>query len=211
MTSAVEKLVFVLTQRYDASSGKVVKRFVVILSVKIDGVRARKWSVERVIVFQSVILQRAKGDKNSAKIRKRIFFRLDLWNRGAFDELVKDTYNSAMGYLVKSCGTQTMEERHQMFLNLVLKGKLRKAVRFVYEREKGGFFQPDELAEDRTGTINDTVASVLEGKHPSEKISSCAELKTYEETPIFIPIDITEEAIESVARKLSGSYGPGGT
>ena len=28
-----------------------------------------------------------------AQIWKRIFFRLDLWNCGAFDELVKDTYN----------------------------------------------------------------------------------------------------------------------
>ena len=71
--------------------------------------------------------------------------------------------------------------------------------------------QPDELAEDRTGTINETVTSVLEGKHPSRTIPSCAKLEMYEETPIFIPVDITEEAIESVAQKLSGSSGPGGT
>ena len=36
-------------------------------------------------------------------------------------------------------------------------------------------------------------------------------LETYEETTIFIPADITEEAVESAARKLSGSSGPGGT
>ena len=29
--------------------------------------------------------------------------------------------------------------------------------------------------------------------------------------PIFIPVDITEEAVESVARKLPGSSVPGGT
>ena len=33
----------------------------------------------------------------------------------------------------------------------------------------------------------------------------------YEETPIFIPVDITEEAVESVARKFLGRSGPGGT
>ena len=33
----------------------------------------------------------------------------------------------------------------------------------------------------------------------------------YDETPIFIPVNITEESVESVARKHSGIYGTGGT
>ena len=45
----------------------------------------------------------------------------------------------------------------------------------------------------------------------SKKILSCDTLETYEETPIFIPVDITEEAVESVARKLLGISRPGGT
>ena len=48
-------------------------------------------------------------------------------------------------------------------------------------------------------------------KNPSKNVPSCATLETYEETPIFIPVDITEEAVELVARKLSGSSIPGGT
>ena len=71
--------------------------------------------------------------------------------------------------------------------------------------------KPDKLAEYCTGTINETVTSVLEVKHHSETIPSCATLETYEETPIFIPVDITEEAVESVARKRLGISGPGGT
>ena len=124
---------------------------------------------------------------------------------------MKDTYKSAIGYLVKSRGTQTMEEWHRTFSNLVLKGKFRNAVQFVCEREKRGVLQPDKLAEDCTGTINKTVASVLERKNPSVTIPSCATLETYEETPILIPVDITEEVVESVAQKRSGSFGPGGT
>ena len=123
-----KKLVCLPTQRYDAPSGKVGKRFVGIVSVELDGVRARKWNTERVIVFQSVILQYSQGVNNYAQTRKRILFQLDMWNRGLFDELLKDRYNSAMGYLVKDRGTQTMEERHRTFSNLVQKGKLCEAV-----------------------------------------------------------------------------------
>ena len=113
-----------------------------------------------------------------------------------------------MGYLEKARGSQTEEQRHRTFSNLVLKGKLRKAVWFVCDRENGGVLQPYELAEDRTGTINKIVTSVLEGRHPSKTITSCATLDTYKETPIFITVDITKEAGESVAWKRSGSSGP---
>ena len=74
MSSVVEKLMCFPTQCYDAPSGKVGKIFVGILSVELDGSRDRKWNVERVIVFQSIILQRAQGVKNSAQIRKHILF-----------------------------------------------------------------------------------------------------------------------------------------
>ena len=74
-----------------------------------------------------------------------------------------------------------------------------------------GSFTPIKLSEDRTGTINDTIALVFKVKHLSKKSPSCATLEKYEETPIFISVDITEEAVESVARKLPGSFGPGVT
>ena len=123
---------------------------------------------------------------------------------------MKDTYNSAIGYVRKARESQTEEQRHRTLLNLFLRGKLCEAILFVCEREKGGFLQPEKLAEDRTGTINKTITSVLEGKYPSKKIPSCATLEMYEDTPIFIPVDIKEEAVESVARYFLGSSGPGG-
>ena len=36
-------------------------------------------------------------------------------------------------------------------------------------------------------------------------------IEKYKETPIFIPVNITEEAVESVVQFFSGSSGPGGT
>ena len=164
----MEKLACMPTQRYGAPSRKVRNIFLGILSVELDGVHSKKWNAERVIVFQSAILQRAKGVNNSAQCRKHIFFQLDWWNCGAFGKIVKYTYNSAIVYLGKSYGNQTEEQRHRMFSNLVLKGKLHESVQFVCGRKKGGVLKPDELAKDRTGTINETVTSVLEGNNLSK-------------------------------------------
>ena len=81
MASAVEKLVCMPTQCYDAPSGKFRNIFVGILSIELDGVCDRKCNAERMIVFQSVILQREQGVKNYAKIGKRILFQINFWNR----------------------------------------------------------------------------------------------------------------------------------
>ena len=59
-----------------------------------------------------------------------------------FDEIVKDKFNAAVIYLEKARGIQTKEQRYREFLNLVLKVKLREAVRFVCARETGEFCNP---------------------------------------------------------------------
>ena len=60
----MEKLVCMTNQRYNVLSRKVERIFFGILSVELDGVRARNWNSERVIMFQSVILQCAQGVNN---------------------------------------------------------------------------------------------------------------------------------------------------
>ena len=85
---------------------------------------------------------------------------------------------------------------------------MRETLQLVCKRENGEGLQPEKLAENCMGMINKTVALILEGNHPSKNIPSYATLETYEETPIFIPVDITKEAVESVARKLLGEVWP---
>ena len=70
--------------------------------------------------------------------------------------------------------------------------------------------QPGKLASDKTGVINETLTSVLEDKHPHEKIPTCSTLEAYNETPIFIPVDTTEDVVKFFMRKHLGSSGPGG-
>ena len=116
-----------------------------------------------------------------------------------------------MGYLGKAHNNQTEAERHKTLSNLVLKRKLRKSVQFVRDKEKVGVFQPYWLSEYHIDTINEIVALVLGGKTSERNIPSYAKLETYEKMPIFIPVAITEEAVELVPRKISGVSGLGGT
>ena len=50
-------LAVMLLRRYDATSGKVGRRFVGMLGDEMQGVRERRWNLKRFIVFQTVILQ----------------------------------------------------------------------------------------------------------------------------------------------------------
>ena len=82
------------SRRYDAPSGKVGLRFVGTLGTEMQGVRDRRWNLERFIVFQTVILQRARHVTASHAIRRRIKKRLDAWGGGKHAMLVGDTLRS---------------------------------------------------------------------------------------------------------------------
>ena len=71
-------------------------------------------------------------------------------------------------YLWRPRGTQSMEQRHCMFYNLVIRGKLCGEVRFVCVRETEGVLQPNKLSTDKTGIMDENVASFLAVKHPHD-------------------------------------------
>mgnify|MGYP000532751663 CR=1 FL=1 len=51
----------------------------------------------------------------------------------------------------------------------------------------------------------------VKSKASGSKNSRCSHLPTYSETPDFVDLDITEEVVEKIARRLTGSAGLGGT
>ena len=118
MAREVEKLVSIPTQRYDVPSGRIGNRFFVILSVELDGIQNCQWNEERVIVFQTVILQRISGVSGSRNIRDRIDSQTDLWNKGAHNELVQDSHRAAEEALGNKRGNQTQEQHHCTISNL---------------------------------------------------------------------------------------------
>ena len=103
---------------------------------------------------------------------------------------------------------ETAEHRAKTFHGLVLRGKLRTAVIWIREREKGGVLQP----EGHCTKTGDRVLEVLHAKQPDARPPSAACLDAYlGPPPDMVPVDITDDVVSSVAGRLSGEAGPGGT
>jgi hypothetical protein len=177
------------------------------LAELVDGIRARKMNAEKFIVFQIVIMQRSRDVKQAKDIRKRISRRLNAWDEGKFKMLIRDTERDLKSFLSTKQGNVTAEQRAKIFHRKMLRGDVRGAVRYLTEREKGGILLPDDIDEKSGNTISE----VLESKHPDARTPDANSLPKYSNTPDFVDVDITEESVEKVARRLSGSAGLGGT
>ena len=66
-------------------------------------------------IFQTVVLQRVRLVSGSRNICDRIYSRLDLWNRGALEKIVHDSYRATEEFLWNNHGDQTQEQRHRTF------------------------------------------------------------------------------------------------
>ncbi len=75
------------------------------------------------------------------------------------------------------------------------------------DREKGGILLPGDV-DEKSG---DSVAEALESKHQHARTPDASSLTKYPITPDFVDVDICEETVGTVARRLSGSAGLGGT
>ena len=132
---------------------------------------------------------------------------MDAWEEGKFSMLVQNTERTMESLLSAKQGGLTNEQRAKVFHRRMLRGDVRGAVRFITDREKGGILQPNDI-DEKTG---DSVETVLRSKHPDARIPKPESLPQYANTPDFVEVDITEGAVEKVARRLSGSAGLGGT
>ena len=78
---------------------------------------------------------------------------------------------------------------------------------WIAEREKGGLFQPGDTFP-KTGQ---PVLEVLRSKQPKSCHPTALILDAYGGKPLaMVTVNITNETVATVARKLLGSAGPGG-
>ena len=120
--------------------------------------------------------------------------------------LVQDTVRTSRALISQRRRGMSEEQVSKTFTALVLRGKLRQAVRFATERGEGGVLS----ASDIDAKSNRTVLESLRMKHPSPVLPAPEVLEPYDECPDFVTVDVTGETVMNVAWKLSGAGGPGG-
>jgi hypothetical protein len=197
--------------RYAVPKGAVGKRFLVILTREFCGVRERHWNSERPLLFAATILQTTPGVRRSRDIRRRLARRMDLWEQGCYVALVDDT-EVEIRSRISSTRPRDEEAQARAFNARVLSGRLRSACRSLTSRDGGGVLQPD----DKCTKTGHPVVEVLRSKHPDLREppsvgSETGAFEPYDVEPTAIPVDITADDVESVATRLSGAAGPGGT
>ena len=89
---------------------------------------------------------------------------------------------------------------------VIYRGKLISVIRYASEREKGEILMPGDVDEK----AGDLVSEVLESKHPIGRDVEISSLLIFESCPELINIEVTEDNVEKVAKRLSGSAGPSG-
>ena len=122
--------------------------------------------------------------------------------------LVEDTLQVCGEYLTVARREETANHRAQTYHSLVLRGKLRTAMRWITEQETGGVLKPG----DRCTKPGDRVMEMLHAKHPDDRKLTTASLDSYPDRPLELtPVDITDDMVTAVAGRLSVGAGPGGT
>ena len=121
--------------------------------------------------------------------------------------LVEETLRTCAQYLTAACREESEEHRANIFHNLVLRRKLRTAVRWITERKTRGVLQPAELCTKN----GERVMELLHTKHPKVCPLAAASLESYSDRPPeLLPVDITNDTVTEVAVQLTGGARPGG-
>ncbi|KAL7463415.1 hypothetical protein ACHAXS_003796, partial [Conticribra weissflogii] len=128
---------------------------------------------------------------------------------GNFIELATDTITEAFQYHTSKPPPLDIDEKLQIFNQLVYHGKLREALRFLTNKhDDNTILQPSDT-DLKTGK---SVLEVLKSKHPPLRIQDITQkhfkLDEYDFVPQPLSLQFTENDVKNMASNLHGSGGP---
>ena len=115
--------------------------------------------------------------------------------------LTSSTILCAEALIKRRQGNAKPIERAKVFTSLVCRGKIRNAMR---QRDKGGLLMPDDI-DEKSG---EQASDVIRSKHPNTRDVKINNVPHCGTCPELINANASEENIETVAKRASGSARP---
>ena len=160
---------------------------------------------EKALVTSRVFLQRDPMIKASKDIRTLIGRLIEDWKENKFDKLLAEAVRCGKK---KQINQDSLDDKHvsKVFASLMMKGKVRSAMRWLSERASGVVL--DSMQEVKKGV---TVLETLKSKHPEPHKSHRSSRLQVPVLPDFEDVIISSASIEKTTRSLQGSSGASGT
>ena len=136
------KAVRLKCQHYDLPGGAVGREFVSLLSEEMSSLSRGEAKSERLIVFLVVMLQRDGLVKKGSDVRRLLKRRIDAWREDMFEELLHEAERCAHQLHKPQRGKADEEHTIRIFTRLMMRGRVRAAVRWMTERVSSGGILP---------------------------------------------------------------------
>ena len=152
-----------------------------------------------------LLLQRDPMIKASKDIRTLIGQRIEDWKEKKFDKLLAEAVRCGKK---KQINQDNLDDIHvsKKFVSLIMKGKVRSAMRWLSERASGGVLDPmQEVKKDVT------VLETLKSKHSEAHKSHLSLRLQVPVLPGFEDVIISSASTEKTTRSLQGSSGASGS
>ena len=179
------KLVAEPAKSFDVIGGHIGRKLIDILIKEIQLLSSGQMPSDRLHVFLRVLTQKVNGVKGWKEIRRVIQRRLEDWEEGNIEKLIQETLRASISLrsnINHNQAKSTNEEHTQrVFCRLIWEGKVRAAVRFLAERDKGGVLHPDDMIEVKGKNVR--VRDVLIEQHPDPQEPRAAAMSGYSELP----------------------------
>ena len=208
-----KKAISLSGMHYDVPGGPIGRRYVDLLNSEVAQLGAGNYSAERLIVFSSLMLQRDRGVKKMADVRRLLERRMGLWESGEYDLLFQEALRCDKLWKTTHRNDNDNEHIVKVFTRLMLRGKVRAAVRWLSEKSRGGVLSPKCMVEvkDKDGAVSESsVWDVLSSKHPDPQVPCKSSLVDCSVLPGFEDVEINGGHVLRVARMIQGGAGPGG-
>ena len=132
---------------YTLPNGNIGRKYVDLLTHELKLLSTTAdFTSERVLVMSRVLLQRDPMIKASKDIRTLIGRRIEDWKENKFDKLLAEAVRCGKK---KQINQDNLNDKHvsKVFASVMMKGKVRSALRWLSERASGGVLDPMQEAK----------------------------------------------------------------